>query len=56
VGINLVRAGTVGVHPRFVRMIRDLLVERLTPDSPRPSLGVLGARPDQCDPGCCPAK
>ena len=56
VGINLVRAGTVGVHPRFVRMIRELIVERLTPDAPRPALGVLGPRPDHCQTGCCPAK
>lgn len=56
VGINLVRAGTVGVHPRFVRMIRELIVERLTPDAPRPALGVLGPRPDNCETGCCPAK
>jgi ferrochelatase len=56
VGINLVRAGTVGVHPRFVRMIRELIVERMTSEAPRPALGVLGPRPDKCDPGCCPAK
>ncbi len=55
-GLNLVRAGTVGVHPRFIRMIRELIVERLTPGAVRPALGVLGPRPDQCDPACCPAR
>ena len=54
--LNLVRAATVGVHPRFVRMIRELIVERMTPAAPRPALGLLGPRPDRCDPGCCPAR
>ena len=27
-GLNMVRAATVGTHPRFVRMIRELIVER----------------------------
>jgi len=27
-GINLVRAATVGVHPTFVCMIRELILER----------------------------
>ncbi|MBX9790356.1 MAG: ferrochelatase [Pirellulales bacterium] len=55
-GLDLVRAGTVGVHPRFVRMIRELVVERMTPAAPRPALGILGPRPDRCDPDCCPAR
>ena len=32
-GINMVRAATVGTHPRFVRMIRELIEERMS-DSP----------------------
>ena len=28
-GCNMVRAATVGTHPRFVRMIRELVVERI---------------------------
>ena len=28
-GLNLVRAATVGTHPRFVRMIRELVEERV---------------------------
>ena len=52
-GINLVRAGTVGTHPRFVRMIRELVLERLTPGAARPSLGTRGPAPDACAPGCC---
>jgi ferrochelatase len=49
-GINLVRAEVVGVHPRFVRMIRELVVERMEPDSARPTLGTHGPAPDRCPP------
>jgi len=52
-GINMVRAGTAGTHPRFVRMIRELIVERITPNSDRPALGKLGPSPDVCPPDCC---
>ncbi len=34
-GIRLHRVPTVGVHPRFVSMIRELIVERMTPGSER---------------------
>jgi ferrochelatase len=30
IGLNIVRAATVGTHPEFVSMIRELIVERLT--------------------------
>ncbi len=29
-GIEMVRAGTVGTHPDFVRMVRDLILERVS--------------------------
>jgi ferrochelatase len=52
-GINMVRAGTVGTHRRFVRMIRELIEER-TSDSPeRLALGPLGASHDVCAADCC---
>ena len=35
-GMHMVRAATVGTHARFVRMIRELIVERMTPGAPRP--------------------
>ncbi|HEX4142358.1 MAG TPA: ferrochelatase [Pirellulales bacterium] len=54
-GLNLVRAGTVGTHPEMIAMIRELIVERMTPGSPRPALGTLGPRVDECPAGCCPA-
>jgi protoporphyrin/coproporphyrin ferrochelatase len=55
-GLNLVRAATVGTHPRFVRMIRELVVERTSGAATRPALGTRGPAPDECAPGCCLAE
>ena len=52
-GINMVRADTVGTHPRFVEMIRELIVERTSPESPRRSLGSMGPAAEVCLPTCC---
>ncbi len=52
-GINLVRGGTVGTHPRFVQMIRELVVERMTESVDRPAVGALGASHDVCPVDCC---
>ena len=52
--LPMVRAKTVGVHPRFVAMIRELILER-TAGGERRSLGSLGARADICAGECCPA-
>lgn len=52
-GVNLVRAGTVGTHPRFVRMIRELIVERISGTTERPALGKLGPSRDVCADDCC---
>jgi ferrochelatase len=52
-GINMVRAGTVGTHPRFVRMIRELIEERMTASSVRLALGSLGPSHDVCPIDCC---
>jgi ferrochelatase len=53
-GINMVRAETVGTHPRFIRMIRELISERLDDSQPRLALGIMGPRPDFCPLDCCP--
>ncbi len=53
--LPMVRAKTVGVHPRFIRMIRELILERMNPGAERLSLGSLGARQDECAADCCPA-
>jgi ferrochelatase len=52
-GINMVRAATVGTHPRFVRMIRELVEERLSDAPLRLHLGPRGPAPDECPPECC---
>jgi ferrochelatase len=52
-GINMVRAATVGNHPRLVRMIRELVLERIDPSTPQLALGADGPWPDQCPDGCC---
>jgi ferrochelatase len=52
-GMHFVRAATVGTHPRFVRMIRELIQERIAPDAPRLAVGKYGANHDVCPPGCC---
>ncbi len=51
--LPMARAATVGVHPRIIRMIRELIEER-TNSGPRLALGTLGARPDACAETCCP--
>jgi ferrochelatase len=53
-GVRLVRAGTVGTHPAFVTMIRELVQEKLDPKSERRALGTFGPRSDVCPPDCCP--
>lgn len=53
-GLAMVRAKTVGTHPKFIRMIRELIHERIDDNSKRLALGVLGPRPDICPSDCCP--
>ena len=53
-GLPMTRAKTVGVHPKFVGMIRELILERMNPETKRRALGSLGARPDICTEDCCP--
>ena len=43
IGMKMVRASTAGTHPAFVRMIRELIVERIQNDVP----------PCICLPDCC---
>ena len=58
VGVEFVRAATAGVDPRFVAMVRDLLVERATVERgvepTRATVGPLGPSWDLCPVGCCP--
>jgi ferrochelatase len=54
-GLNFIRAGTVGTHPRFVSMIRELVEERMSESPVRPALGQLGPSHDVCAADCCPS-
>jgi ferrochelatase len=53
-GVNMVRAPTVGVHPKFLQMIRELIEERLGLSPPR-AMGQYPPSHDFCPAGCCPA-
>jgi protoporphyrin/coproporphyrin ferrochelatase len=53
--LPMARAKTVGVHPKFIAMIRELILERTNPNTERRALGSLGARQDVCEETCCPA-
>jgi len=53
-GLRMVRAKTAGTHPRFIRMIRELICERIDDNYTRLALGALGPRPDICPSDCCP--
>ncbi|HEX8162472.1 MAG TPA: ferrochelatase [Pyrinomonadaceae bacterium] len=52
IGVNMIRAATVGTHPAFVSMIREIILER-TDGAPRRALGTHGARQDACAVDCC---
>ena len=56
-GVEFARAATAGVDPRFVSMVRELLLERALVerglDTRREALGNLPASWDVCPPGCC---
>lgn len=56
-GLGFVRAATAGVDPRFVAMVRDLLLERAAAERgeevARATVGVLAPSWDVCPRGCC---
>jgi protoporphyrin/coproporphyrin ferrochelatase len=53
--LGMVRAATVGTHPRFISMLRELIAERLgnLSGSSRRALGGDGPSHDVCPEGCC---
>ena len=53
IGLPMARAATVGTAPRFIRMIRELIEERVS-GAERPALGTLGPWHDVCPVDCCP--
>ncbi|HTW32443.1 MAG TPA: ferrochelatase, partial [Candidatus Sulfotelmatobacter sp.] len=52
--LPMARAKTVGVHPKFIGMIRELILER-TANAERRAAGSMGPRQDVCAENCCPA-
>ncbi len=53
--LPMTRAKTMGVHPKFIGMIRQLILERMNPGAERRAVGSLGPRPNVCAEDCCPA-
>ncbi|HEY1133725.1 MAG TPA: ferrochelatase [Nocardioides sp.] len=57
-GLPAARAATAGIHPDFVGLVRELLVERAAAERgepvQRPARGDLGPCWDRCRPDCCP--
>ncbi len=57
VGVEFARAATAGLDPRFVSMVRDLLLERAAVERgeqvARASVGALPPSWDSCPAGCC---
>ena len=51
-GLTMVRAATAGTHPAFVKMIRELIVERIH-NEPGRFLGTRGPGHDVCPVDCC---
>jgi len=43
IGLKMVRAATAGTHPSFVKMIRELILERVNDEAPM----------NICAPDCC---
>jgi ferrochelatase len=52
-GMTYVRAATVGTHPRFVAMIRELIEERMQANPLRLTLGSCPPVHDNCPLDCC---
>ncbi|HVS67970.1 MAG TPA: ferrochelatase [Mycobacteriales bacterium] len=52
-GLRFHRTDPPAADPRFVAMVRELVVERLDRAAPRRALSALGPSHDVCPPGCC---
>ncbi len=52
-GVSMVRAGTVGHHPRFIAMLRELIAERLGLQSEKRAIGLYGPNHDVCPEATC---
>jgi ferrochelatase len=52
-GLNFTRVKSVGTHPVFVKMVAELIEERLDSSKERLSTGVSGPSHDVCPVNCC---
>ena len=55
IGMNMVRAATVGTHPEFVAMLGELVEERVRGVPVPRAIGCFGPSHDVCPLDCCPA-
>jgi ferrochelatase len=53
-GMRMVRAGTPGTHPAFIKMIGQLVKERLLRNEPKLAIGSFSPNHDFCPAACCP--
>jgi ferrochelatase len=53
IGVHMVRAATVGTHPAYIRMVRELILERMSASPQRAAAGTLGPNHDYCPAECC---
>ena len=54
-GMKMIRTPTSSTDPRFIAMIRELVIERRDALAIKPALGILGPSHDVCPADCCPA-
>ncbi|MFN2493886.1 MAG: ferrochelatase [Pyrinomonadaceae bacterium] len=52
-GLNMIRTATVGTHPLFIEMVRELIIERLEPARERRFLGTMAPTDEYCSATCC---
>jgi ferrochelatase len=52
-GVEMIRAATVGTHPAYVSMVRELIEERMSTDPARRTEGALAPKHDFCPADCC---
>lgn len=53
-GMKVARAETVGTHPAFMSMVRQLIMERIDGSQPKLAIGAFGPNHDVCPADCCP--
>lgn len=52
-GLSMIRVASVGTHPLFIKMIRELIQERIDSWPTRAAIGDLSASHDVCPVDCC---